>query len=168
MATRKSWLEDPVGNVPLRSLGGGVFAVLAVMWALLAAGAPKMGASTPDITSYYDDHGNRVKIGIATFQLMLAPLFLLWFLGRLEERLAHGCRRARTLHEGRVGIDGTQRAAEFDCPAPDAPPRGATRNEPDPEERAESIRATCGRCQPYGTGGGTPPTTQPLSGSSRS
>ena len=88
--------------MPLRSLCGGVFAVLAAMWALLAAGAPKMGASTPDITSYYDNHGNRVKIGIATFLLMLAPVFLLWFLGRLEERLAHGCRRARTLHEGRL------------------------------------------------------------------
>jgi hypothetical protein len=121
-------------GTPLRSLGGGVFAVLAVMWALLAAGAPKIGASTPDITSYYDDHGNRVKIGIATFLLMLAPLFLLWFLGRLEERLAHGCRRARTLHEGR--LVSTARSARRSSTVP---PR--TRR---PAGRAESIRATRG------------------------
>jgi hypothetical protein len=157
-------------GTPLRSLGGGVFAVLAVMWALLAAGAPKIGASTPDITSYYDDHGNRVKIGIATFLLMLAPLFLLWFLGRLEERLAHGCRRARTLHEGR--LVSTARSARRSSTVPPRTRRPAGR-------RVTSLILRSGpkafeplvahrRCQPYGTGGGTPPTTQPLSGGSRS
>lgn len=86
MATRKTWIDDPRWE-RAAALGGFVFAVLATIWALLAAGAPKMDASTNDITSYYDDHGHRVKIGIATLLLTLAALFLIWFLGSLRTAL---------------------------------------------------------------------------------
>ena len=80
------WLDDARWE-RRAALGGAVFAVLAAVWAFLAAGAPQMDASTHDITSYYDDHGHRVKIGIATLLLTLAPLFLLWFLGTLRKTL---------------------------------------------------------------------------------
>ena len=80
------WLDDARWE-RRAALGGAIFAVLAAVWALLAAGAPQMDASTSDITSYYGDHGNRVKVGVATLLLTLAPLFLLWFLGTLRKML---------------------------------------------------------------------------------
>ena len=67
-------------------LGGIAFIILFVVGIILFS-TPDVDNSPQQITSFYDDEGNRTQLIISGYLLVLAGICLLWFLASLRERL---------------------------------------------------------------------------------
>lgn len=71
------------------SLGGVVFAVLAVIGAILLYDGP-MGSSPAKMTAWYGSSSHRTQLNVGWVISALALFFLVWFVGALREHVAAG------------------------------------------------------------------------------
>ena len=87
---------------PLAGLGFVVLFVLAVF----LVSEPDTGSSDAAAVSYFADHGHRLQQIVATYVMMFAGAFFLWFIGGLRARLAlrsdPGARVARIAYGGGI------------------------------------------------------------------
>jgi hypothetical protein len=86
-------------------IAGVVFIVLFVA-AVFTVSEPDTGSSDAKAIAYFADHGHRLQQIIATYLMMFAGAFFLWFVGGLRSRLSlrsdPGARVARIAYAGGV------------------------------------------------------------------
>jgi hypothetical protein len=82
----ESGIRESQGWSKWAPLGGIAFIVLFVVGIILFT-TPDVDNSPQQITSFYDDEGNRTQLIISGYLLVLSGVFFLWFLGSLRARL---------------------------------------------------------------------------------